>query len=159
LEQLLGQHRGPILLGGYHGTWTARRDLVIDRVALRQHGIGWGAGVVAIMPDDTCPVAEVARVTRWLADQSARQCGPCTFGLPSIATDLEHLALGAPVDAERLRTRLLQVSGRGACHHPTGATGFVASALDAFGADVRRHLAGGGCGRALRGVLPIGPGR
>lgn len=159
LEQLLGERHGPVLIGGYHGTWAARHDLVVDRAWLRSQGIGWGAGVVAVLPEDTCPVGEVARVTRWLAEQSARQCGPCTFGLPAIASDVEQLARGEHIDADRLRTRLGQVSGRGACYHPTGAVGFVASALTAFEADVRAHLAGHRCGRPVRGTLPIGPRR
>jgi len=156
LRQLLGDQHGPVLIGGYHGTWSTRTDLVVERPWLREQGIGWGAGVVAVLPDDTCPVGEIARVARWLADQSARQCGPCTFGLPTIATDLERLAARQPVDADQLRSRLGQVRGRGVCHHPTGAVGFVASGLDAFAADVRRHLAGRSCGRPVRGVLPIG---
>lgn len=156
LRTLLGERDRPVLIGGYHGTWTSRRDLVVGRAWLREQGIGWGAGVVAMLPDDTCPVGEVARVAAWLARESAGQCGPCTFGLPAIAEDVAQIATGRAVDPERLGLRLGQVSGRGACHHPTGAVGFVASALTAFDADVRRHLHGRGCGRPVRGVLPIG---
>lgn len=156
LRHVLGIPPGPVLLGGYHGTWTAREDLIVDRVRLRREHIGLGAGVVAVLPEDTCPVGEIARVGRWLADQSARQCGPCTFGLPAIAADLERLRAGDVIDAGRLRTRLGQVTGRGACHHPTGAIRFIGSGLTAFDADVRRHLAGRSCGRPTRAVLPLG---
>ncbi|MCL2614456.1 MAG: hypothetical protein FWD95_14685 [Nocardioidaceae bacterium] len=159
LRHVLGAHTGPVLVGGYHGTWTTRDDLVVDRPWLRSQGIGWGAGVVAVLPEDTCPVGEIARVADWLAGQSARQCGPCTFGLPAIAQDLASIVAGDVVDPDRLRTRLGQVAGRGACHHPTGATGFVGTGLSAFKEDVRRHLAGLPCGRPVRGVLPLGAAR
>jgi len=159
IRRLLGEADRPVLLGGYHGAWTTRPDLVVERAWLRQHGLSWGAGVVAVLPDETCPLGEVARVASWLATQSAGQCGPCVFGLPALADDLAELAAGRHVDLALLRRRAGLVSGRGACHHPTGVAGFVVSALDAFDADVRRHAAGGHCGRATLGSLPIGGGR
>lgn len=159
LRQLLDRADRPVLLGGYHGRWTTRTALVLDRRWLGEHGLAWGAGVVAVLPDETCPVGEIARVAWWLATQSAGQCGPCVFGLPALAEDLAELADGRRVDLALLRRRALQVSGRGACHHPTGVAGFVSSALDAFDADARRHAGGGHCGRPTLGTLPIGSGR
>jgi len=159
LRRLVGDARRPILVGGYHGTWTARADLSVDRALLREHGIHWGAGVVAVLPDDTCPLGEVARVAGWLAGQSARQCGPCVFGLPALADDLARLASARPVDLDRLSQRLGRTSGRGACHHPTGAVRFIASALDVFDADLRRHASGRPCGRPVLGCLPTGGAR
>lgn len=156
LRRLVGDSDRPLLIGGYHGTWTTRRELRVDRAWLRDQGIGWGAGVVAVLPDDTCPVGEVARVAAWLAGESAGQCGPCTFGLPAIAEDVALLASSQRVDPSRLSLRLGRVDGRGACHHPTGAVGFVASALTAFAADVRDHLDRRGCGKPVLGVLPLG---
>ena len=41
-----------------------------------------------------CGLVEVARVTRWLAAQSAGQCGPCGHGLPAIAGAVEALVAG-----------------------------------------------------------------
>ena len=158
LSRVVAASGRPVLIGGYHGTWTTAADLTVERPAMRSRGIGWGAGVVAILPDDTCPIGEVARVAAWLAAESIGQCGPCVFGLASIAHDLGDLATGRPVDLRRLHERVGLVEGRGACRHPDGTARFVASAMQAFDAEVRQHLTGG-CGRTTRGVLPIGPTR
>lgn len=159
LSRVVTAGRRPVLVGGYHGTWTSAEDLVIERPALTARGIGWGAGVVAVLPEDTCPIGEVARVTAWLAAESIGQCGPCVFGLASIAHDLSDLAAGRTVDLRRLRERLGLVEGRGACRHPDGAARFVATALEAFAEDVQRHQSAGACGRQTLEVLPVGSAR
>ncbi|WP_286690224.1 NADH-ubiquinone oxidoreductase-F iron-sulfur binding region domain-containing protein [Aeromicrobium sp. REDSEA-S38_B2] len=156
VADLVGGADRTVLLGGYHGRWTKAGDLLVDRAALRARGATWGAGVVAVLPGATCPVGEVARVARWLAGESAGQCGPCVFGLDSLASDVEGLAANAPVDLSRLSRRLGLVRGRGACAHPDGAVGFLASALTAFADDVAVHATGRGCGRPTLGVLPTG---
>lgn len=156
LSRVLAADGRPVLIGGYHGTWTAASELIIERPALKARGIGWGAGVVAVLPHDTCPIGEVARVATWLAAESIGQCGPCVFGLASIAQDLNDLAAGRTIDLPRLRERLGLVEGRGACRHPDGAARFVATALEAFADEVHRHQYVGACGRPTLGVLPIG---
>jgi len=147
----------PVLLGGYHGSWTRERGLTLDRAALRARGLAWGAGVVVVLPPETCPLGEVAPVAQWLAHESAGQCGPCVFGLASLADDLARLYAGDAVDQHALRRRLGLVAGRGACSHPDGAVRFLASALATFADDAAAHAAGG-CGRQVLGVLPV-PGR
>jgi NADH:ubiquinone oxidoreductase subunit F (NADH-binding) len=46
------------------------------------------------LPADTCGVRETSNILAYLAAESARQCGPCMFGLPAIATDFAELARG-----------------------------------------------------------------
>jgi NADH:ubiquinone oxidoreductase subunit F (NADH-binding) len=101
---------------------------------------------------------ETARVARYLADESAGQCGPCVFGLGSIAGALEELAAGRSYQADRLQRWLGQVDGRGACHHPDGAVRMIRSALRVFGPEIDRHARGWCCGKRPPGVLPV-PGR
>ena len=98
-----------------------------------------GARAIVALPATADGLCESARIARYLAAESAGQCGPCVNGLAAIAGTLERLAArdhGAG-DRERLERWLGQVRGRGACRHPDGAAGFVASALRVFAEDVR----------------------
>jgi NADH:ubiquinone oxidoreductase subunit F (NADH-binding) len=149
-----------VLVGGYGGRWVdaeAFAAATLDRRGLTTLGASLGCGIVLALPATACGLVESARVARWMAGQSAGQCGPCAFGLPDIAGHLEALA-GGNLDAGGLETLARwgrQVSGRGACHHPDGVARFVASACEVFAAEVRHHLAGG-C-TAERGAPPVCP--
>ena len=147
--QFAGAEPGPVLLGGYHGRWLPRTDgLTLQRPEV-------SAGIILALGADTCPLGEVHRVARWLASQSAGQCGPCVFGLASLVDDFDRLVKGDPAGWYDAHRHLGLIPGRGACAHPDGSARFLGSALEVFGEDVRLHLAGGGCGRPVRGVLPV----
>jgi NADH:ubiquinone oxidoreductase subunit F (NADH-binding) len=150
-----------VLAGGYFGGWlplpAARRAQLTDQ-SLRAAGAAFGPGVLVVLPATSCPLAELARVTSYLASQSAGQCGPCRNGLPVLADALGHVAFGQPgEDLLRWIEQLTGlVSGRGACQLPDGAAGLVTSALAAFRDDLRQHASHGPCGRAARPpVLPL----
>ena len=137
-----------VLLGGYHGTW------VHPQASIPLTGAQIGAGVVVVLGPSTCALGEVARVAHWLAEQSAGQCGPCVFGLPALADDMDAIVRGdarARVAADRHLGLLPQ---RGACSHPDGSARFVASALRHFRLELDAHLRGG-CGRPVLGQLPV----
>ncbi len=123
--------------------------------ALHRFGASLGARALIALPRDACGIVETARVARYLADESAGQCGPCVHGLAAIADSLEQLSVGAPDDTALLRRRLAQVAGRGACRHPDGAVALVASALRVFSGELERHLHGRPCMGHGRPVLPI----
>ena len=101
-----------------------------------------GAGLVVALPTAGCGVLETARLVRYLASESAGQCGPCKFGLPAIADQLELLAEGMPVRFDDLTRWVDEIEGRGACGHPDGVARHIRSALDVFGHEVSEHLAG-----------------
>jgi NADH:ubiquinone oxidoreductase subunit F (NADH-binding) len=138
-----------LLVGGYGGAWVAPEHFFTPYASssLRAIGATAGVGVIVVLGQSACGIAESARVARYLADQSAGQCGPCVFGLPAIASDLARLARGRPDPglSERLQRRLGEVAGRGACRHPDAAVGFVWSALRVFAEDVAAHLRGEPC--------------
>jgi NADH:ubiquinone oxidoreductase subunit F (NADH-binding)/ferredoxin len=149
-----------VLVGGYHGKWLHRDiayDVPVSRNGLEAAGGALGAGIVLPIGEGTCPVGEVARVARYLAKESSGQCGPCQLGLPGIARSMSAVADGSGgMDAlDTARRAAGAVRGRGACSHPDGASRFVLSAMEVFTEDLATHLFRGGCGRPVRGVLPL----
>jgi NADH:ubiquinone oxidoreductase subunit F (NADH-binding) len=151
-----------LLLGGYYGSWVdaaAALTLPFSSEGLAVLGAGAGAGLIAALPQDACGLAETARVVRYLADESARQCGPCLFGLDAIAAELQRLAEGRTSDLSMLRRWLGQVDGRGACSHPDGAAELVRSALDVFKPELGQHAQGWCAATRTANVLPVPPRR
>jgi NADH:ubiquinone oxidoreductase subunit F (NADH-binding) len=167
LGELLQQAGGPseqpqaILAGGYFGGWLPYEQglgVPVSDPALRAVGATLGPGVLVLLPESACGLAESARIAGYLASQSAGQCGPCLNGLPALADMLGQLAFGR-ADGRALdwAEQLLRlVARRGACHLPDGTAAFVASSLRTFGAELRRHAASGPCDRVRRRpVLPV----
>ena len=152
---------GGVLVGGYSGTWLAAE--IAATVPLQPSGLAAvggivGAGVIAVVPEDACGWTETANVLRWLAGQTAGQCGPCVHGLAAIAGAAEQVVTGRGGDATfgRLNRWAADVRGRGACGLPDGAVRFLQSALEVFGADVRAHLHGRRCaGSREPRILPV----
>ena len=147
------------LVGGYFGTWAGADD--IARLSLlgsdlRTVGAALGARSLVVFPGSACGVAESARVARYLADESAGQCGPCVNGLAAIAGGLEQLARLEHGDPRQDLARWVElVRGRGACQHPDGAARFVASMFTVFEDEVAYHLRHRRCSRTSRRVLPL----
>ena len=142
-----------VLVGGYFGTWLplpAALTVPVSADGMRAAGASLGPGVLAVLPETACELAETARVASFLAAQSAGQCGPCRNGLPALADALNWIAFRRPgpdiIDWVQQLASL--VTGRGACHLPDGAAGLVRSALTVFAADVQAHLTAGPCARA-----------
>ncbi|MGN6612037.1 MAG: NADH-ubiquinone oxidoreductase-F iron-sulfur binding region domain-containing protein [Angustibacter sp.] len=134
----------PVLLGGYHGTWLTGTDVEtarLDRDALAASGFALGAGVVLPLAQGICPVARTSAIVTYLAGESAGRCGPCRFGLPTMAAELERVARGGG-NEERLLELAGVVTGRGACAHPDGTARLVRSLLDRFPVEVAHHLEG-----------------
>lgn len=139
-----------VLVGGYFGTWLPAEvawQVPMSHPGLRSVGGAMGAGILVVLPESSCGLAETARVIRYLANEGAGQCGPCIFGLPALADALADLAYqGGRGDAvDRIVGLIPLIEGRGACRHPDGATQLAASALAAFSHDARWHDIEGPC--------------
>ena len=133
-----------VLLGGYFGGWVdsgTAWGLALDADTLRQSGYSLGCGVIAVLPSTRCGVIETARIVSYLAHESARQCGPCTFGLRAISAATGRIAgLAATAgDLEHVQRWAGLLAGRGACRHPDGAAGLLASALRVFAGEFMLH--------------------
>jgi len=133
-----------VLLGGYFGAWAGVDEqwrMPLDAQSMRARGLAFGCGVVHFLKPESCGVEATSRIMTYLASQSARQCGPCVFGLAAIADATRRLALETPQagDLERVTRWSGQLAGRGACRHPDGAVGLLRSALTVFADDFAGH--------------------
>jgi NADH:ubiquinone oxidoreductase subunit F (NADH-binding) len=167
LSELVAQAGGftervdAVLTGGYFGAWlpaTAALAAPLSDAGLAPLGGALGARTLVALPAASCGLLETARVARYLAAESAGQCGPCVHGLAAVATDLVRIARGddGAEALRRLERRLLQLEGRGACRHPDGAVRLIASALRVFRAEVELHAAHGRCSALTkRPLLPM----
>jgi NADH:ubiquinone oxidoreductase subunit F (NADH-binding) len=113
--------------------------------------------VLAALPGDRCGLAESARVVRYLALESAGQCGPCVNGLPRMAAALAELAgpRPSPRAAADLQRWCGLVEKRGACHHPDGTVRLVNSTLRVFAAEMDQHSRGYCTATTRRPFLPL----
>jgi NADH:ubiquinone oxidoreductase subunit F (NADH-binding) len=151
-----------VLVGGYHGTWLPApqaEGLALSNASLEPAGASVGAGVLAVLPAGRCGVAETARISRYLALESAGQCGPCLNGMPRMAAELARLAGPRPpgetlADLGRWAGLTL---GRGACHHPDGTVRMIGSALRTFAAEIRLHQRGDCSAVTDEPFLPVPP--
>jgi NADH:ubiquinone oxidoreductase subunit F (NADH-binding) len=139
-----------LLLGGYGGSWVGPHDLpglTLAEEHLEDLGASLGAGVVALLSEHACPIAETSRIVRWLAEQSAGQCGPCVHGLDALATGLQEIIGESqhPPTRERITQLTTLVNRRGACAHPDGAARLVQSAMRAFDVEFAEHERYGPC--------------
>ena len=133
-----------VLLGGYHGSWipgTMITEARLSRAGLAHLGASPGAGIIHTLPMNQCGLARTAAILGYLADEGARQCGPCLNGLPRLARLFDVLAHrrvdeGLLAEVHRM---IGVVDGRGSCRHPDGTARMARSALDTFAADITHH--------------------
>ncbi len=135
-----------VLVGGYHGAWVASEhlDTPLSPADLLPFGGHPGAGILAVLDNGQCGLVFAAEIATYLGAQSAKQCGPCTFGLPAMASILSRLARRErdPALVTELGRLGRLTSGRGSCHHPDGTTRFVLSTISVFADEVQLHLGG-----------------
>ncbi|WP_163510084.1 NADH-ubiquinone oxidoreductase-F iron-sulfur binding region domain-containing protein [Fodinicola acaciae] len=136
-----------VLVGGCHGGWlpmATARQTPLCNASLRRFGASVGAGVLTALPMSVCALREVARIVRYLAEEAAKQCGPCLNGLPALADAVELLANGYRHGdlVGRIDRLSALVTGRGACHHPDGTARLVHSSLRVFEKEIELHLVG-----------------
>ncbi len=137
--------RAHFCVGGFFGSWidpfTAQRLSLLDSTTSLQAGAALGAGAIVVLPAAACGLDQSARVARYLAEESAGQCGPCVHGLAALsgaARDPRRRPRRQP--AGRAALAASRFAGRGACRHPDGAAHFIESSLEVFAGEVELHL-------------------
>jgi len=133
-----------VLIGGYHGSWLSAgvfAGLRLSRSGLKSVEASPGAGIIHALGISECGLSHTAEIARYLAEQSARQCGPCLNGLPRVAELLRDLAHGRATDSlvKEIRRVTAMVDGRGACRHPDGTARMIRSALRTFATEIELH--------------------
>ncbi|MQY28837.1 NADH-quinone oxidoreductase subunit F [Nocardia sp. RB56] len=135
-----------LLLGGYFNGLINRRvlDASMDHETLRGLGAGLGCGAIAVLTEETCPVAVAAAVLRYFDRENAGQCGSCFNGTAAMAAAAEALrdGLATGEDLDRLRRWSTVLRGRGACGTLDAATNVAASLFAEFPDEVSAHLGG-----------------
>jgi NADH:ubiquinone oxidoreductase subunit F (NADH-binding) len=135
-----------VLLGGYHGSWLPAGALGarLSRSGLAPLGAIPGAGVVHVLGRNECGLERTAEIASYLADQSARQCGPCLNGLPRLSLLLDQLAYGRVDDVliDEIHRTIGLIDGRGSCRHPDGTARMVRTALAVFDNEIAQHRRG-----------------
>jgi NADH:ubiquinone oxidoreductase subunit F (NADH-binding) len=154
LAELLSQARAPkltgVLIGGYFGTWLSPAEAsgaVMSARGLRSLDAALGCGLVAALPEGHCPLEEVSGVLRWMAANSAGQCGACVNGLPALAGAFDRIVAGdgdggAGRNIDRWAPML---AGRGACKLPDGTAHFLLSSRRVFATHIEEHRRYGPC--------------
>ena len=147
------------LVGGFFGTWIEAGEVAsadLSAESLATIGAAPGARAIVALPSAACGVGETARILRYLAHESARQCGPCLHGLDALADGFEDLADGGHrTDRGAMRRRLGSIAGRGACRHPDGAVRLAGSALRVFATEIGHHERARRCTGDGRMVVPL----
>lgn len=152
-----------VLCGGYFGAWLPAEvawNVPMTHAGMRRAGAALGAGILIALPETACVLGETARVVRYMAEETAGQCGPCVFGLPALAEAFADLAFtgGRARGIQQVRRQIELVDRRGACRHPDGVAALARSALETFADDALDHDRYGPCeGLRRPPVLPLPP--
>lgn len=134
-----------VLIGGYAGVWMLWDDVRALRITAGGFdggGPSLGAGIIRPVRPGTCGLAITATLSSFLAAASAGQCGPCRFGLRSVADLIDDIASCRAGRKQRtqLARFLSEINGRGACGHPDSTVRMIATALGTFRDDLSSHV-------------------
>ncbi len=135
-----------VVVGGLGGVLLSADDArgtVWSTRALARHGGALGPGVVDVLDPSRCPLDVVTSFLTYAAGETAGQCGPCMFGVPSVAEAWRRL-VETPTTRELAAVRAAAglLPGRGACRFPDGVGRFAGSALRVLEPHLAAHASG-----------------
>jgi NADH-quinone oxidoreductase subunit F len=119
--------------------------LSVTAVAARGHRLGTGTAIV--LDNRTCPVAFIANLQHFFAQESCGWCAPCRDGLPWVEQVLNAIEAGRGTHADLalLTDMTAHLSpGRTFCALAPGAMASLQTGLLHFREDFENHI-GGSC--------------
>ena len=123
-------------------------DLPMSFAAFAAAGHRLGTGTAIVLDDRTCPVAFIANLQQFFAQESCGWCAPCRDGLPWVEQTLAAIEAGdgTTSDLDLLLEMTGHLSpGRTFCALAPGAMASLKTGLAYFGQDFARHIHDGGC--------------
>jgi NADH-quinone oxidoreductase subunit F len=143
------QFKGALPGGASTDFLTAEHlDVRMDFTHVGQVGSRLGTGTAIVLDDQTCPVAMVANMEHFFAQESCGWCTPCREGLPWVARLLDAIeeGRGQEGDLEILSQHTVLLGpGHTFCALAPGAVEPLQSALKHFRGDFERHIQEKGC--------------
>jgi NADH-quinone oxidoreductase subunit F len=118
-------------------------DTPMDFDSIQKAGSRLGTGTMIVLDDRTCPVAMLANLEQFFAQESCGWCTPCRDGLPWVHQILAGIEAGTGEmdDLDRLETHThLLGPGHTFCAHAPGAMEPLQSGLKYFREDFERHI-------------------
>lgn len=118
-------------------------DVRMDFSSVQAVGSRLGTGTMIVLDDRTCPVAFLANLEHFFAQESCGWCTPCREGLPWAAKLLDAIELGQgrPGDIETLARLCRGVApGHTYCALAPGAAEPLQSGIKFFRDDFERHI-------------------
>src|SRR5213593_3128940 len=122
-------------------------DTPLDHNSMRDAGAALGCGVVRLVPEGTCIVEEVIKISEFFTAESCGQCPACrmeTNTLTSLLKKVQAGQGGQPI-LEQFAKVLAFNKGKGFCNLIAMPGPPIESALKLFPADFAAHLSTGKC--------------
>jgi NADH-quinone oxidoreductase subunit F len=123
-------------------------DIPMSFAAFAAAGQRLGTGTAIVLDDRTCPVAFIANLQHFFAQESCGWCAPCRDGLPWVEQTLAAIEAGDGAESDL--DLLLEMTGhlgpgRTFCALAPGAMASLKTGLAYFGEDFAQHIHNGGC--------------
>jgi NADH-quinone oxidoreductase subunit F len=123
-------------------------DTEMSFAAMAAAGLRLGTGTAIVLDDKTCPVAFIANLQHFFAQESCGWCAPCRDGLPWVENTLNALEAGTatPEDLALLMEMTDHLGpGRTFCALAPGAMASLKTGLTFFAEDFANHVHNGRC--------------
>ena len=122
-------------------------DTPLDPNSMRDAGSALGCGVVRLIPEGTCIVEEVLKISEFFTAESCGQCPACRMETSTLTMMLKKVQAGQggqPI-LEQFGKILAFNKGKGFCSLIGMPGPPIESALKLFSADFAAHLTTGNC--------------